>query len=67
MVVLSTAHAAKFPDAVAKACGVRPPLPDWLSGLNERREHVTVLPPDATEIERFVLAASRAAREGAAA
>jgi threonine synthase len=42
-------------------------LPDWLSGLNERREHVTVLPDDQKEIEAFVLAASRAAREGAAA
>ena len=67
MVVLSTAHAAKFPDAVEAACGARPPLPDWLSGLNDRREHVTVLPADQKEIETFVLAASRAAREGAAA
>ena len=30
MVVLSTAHAAKFPDAVEAACGRRPKLPDWL-------------------------------------
>ncbi len=67
MVVLSTAHAAKFPDAVEAACGARPPLPDWLSGLNERREHMTALPNDQKEIETFVLAASRAAREGAAA
>jgi threonine synthase len=67
MVVLSTAHAAKFPDAVEAACGARPPLPDWLAGLNERPEHVTVLPNDQKEIETFVLAASRAAREGAAA
>jgi threonine synthase len=67
MVVLSTAHAAKFPDAVEAACGARPPLPEWLSGLNERREHMTVLPNDQKEIETFVLAASRAAREGAAA
>jgi threonine synthase len=67
MVVLSTAHAAKFPDAVEAACGARPPLPEWLSGLNERPEHMTVLPNDQKEIETFVLAASRAAREGAAA
>ena len=33
MVVLATAHAAKFPDAVEAACGVRPPLPDWLCDL----------------------------------
>jgi threonine synthase len=67
MVVLSTAHAAKFPDAVEQACGARPPLPDWLSGLNERRERVTELPFDQKAIETFVLAAARAAREGAAA
>jgi threonine synthase len=42
-------------------------LPDWLSGLNERREHITTLPPDPAQIEKFVLAAARAAREGAAA
>jgi len=67
MVVLSTAHAAKFPDAVEAACGHRPQLPEWLSDLNERPEHVTTLPADQKEIEKFVLSASRAAREGAAA
>ena len=67
MVVLSTAHAAKFPDAVEAACGLRPKLPEWLGDLNERREHVTRLPADQKQIETFVLAASRAAREGAAA
>jgi threonine synthase len=29
--VLSTAHPAKFPDAVKAACGVVPALPDWLA------------------------------------
>src|SRR5437763_6757035 len=29
MIVLSTAHPAKFPDAVEAACGTRPALPDW--------------------------------------
>jgi threonine synthase len=67
MVVLSTAHAAKFPDAVEAACGVRPALPDWLSDLNERPERVTVLPVDQSAVERFVLTTSRAAQQGAAA
>ena len=67
MIVLSTAHAAKFPDAVEKACGVRPPLPDWLADLGARAERVTVMPPDQAAVERFVLDVSRAAREGAAA
>ena len=67
MIVLSTAHAAKFPDAVEAACGMRPGLPDWLSDLETKKENITVLPPDQAQIERFVLAASRAARGGAAA
>ncbi|MGB7039830.1 MAG: threonine synthase, partial [Xanthobacteraceae bacterium] len=67
MVVLSTAHAAKFPDAVEAATGVRPALPDWLSDINHRPERVTVLPADQSAVERFVLATSRAAQEGAAA
>jgi threonine synthase len=67
MVVLGTAHAAKFPDAVEAACGQRPPLPDWLADLNERPERVTTLPVDQGSVERHILSASRAAREGAAA
>jgi len=67
MVVLSTAHPAKFPAAVKAACGVEPPLPDWLADLPKRKERVTVLPADQAAVERFVASASRAAREGAAA
>jgi threonine synthase len=67
MVVLSTADPAKFPAAVKAACGVEPPLPDWLADLPNRKERVTVLPADQAAVERFVASASRAAREGAAA
>jgi threonine synthase len=67
MVVLSTAHPAKFPDAVAAACGVRPALPDWLADLPSRKERVTVLPADQAAVEAYVAKASRAAREGATA
>ena len=67
MVVLSTAHAAKFPDAVEAACGARPTLPAWLSDIEHRPEHVTALPADQSAVERFVLKTSRAAQEGAAA
>ena len=67
MVVLATAHAAKFPDAVEAACGVRPALPEWLSDLDKRPERVTVLPAEQAAVERFVMATSRAAQEGAAA
>lgn len=67
MVVLSTAHPAKFPDAVRAACGITPTLPAWLADLAKRPERVTVLPADQSAVEKFVSSASRAAREGAAA
>jgi threonine synthase len=67
MVVLSTAHPAKFPDAVEAACGIMPKLPEWLGDLGARSECVTVLPADQAAVEKFVSTASRAAREGAAA
>jgi len=67
MIVLGTAHPAKFPEAVEAACGVRPGLPDWLSDLPQRPERATAMPVDQAAIEKFILAASRAAREGAAA
>jgi threonine synthase len=67
MVVLSTAHPAKFPDAVKAACGVAPPLPDWLGDLSKRAERVTVLPAEQAAVDNFVAWASRAARQGAVA
>jgi threonine synthase len=67
LIVLSTAHAAKFPDAVETACGSRPALPEWLAHINERPERITALPPDQPAVEKFILTTSRASREGAAA
>jgi threonine synthase len=67
MVVLGTAHAAKFPDAVEAACGVRPPLPEWLADLHERPERVSALPADQAALERHILSVSRAVHKGAAA
>lgn len=54
MVALACAHPAKFPDAVAKATGVRPALPPALADLMERKERVTVLPNDLQAVESFV-------------
>jgi threonine synthase len=67
MVVLSTAHPAKFPAAVEAACGVRPALPDWLADLPRKPERQTVLPADQAAVEHFISSVSRVAREGAAA
>jgi threonine synthase len=65
-IVLSTAHPAKFPDAVEAACGVRPHLPAWLDGLMTKSEHITVMKNDSAEVERFVRSVSRAAKQGVA-
>jgi threonine synthase len=67
MVVLATAHAAKFPDAVEAACGVRPVLPEWLADLDRKPERVATLPVDQSAVEHHILSVSRAAHEGAAA
>jgi threonine synthase len=67
MIALSTAHPAKFPGAVAAACGVRPALPDWLADLPQKPERQTVLPADPAAVEHFISSVSRVAREGAAA
>jgi threonine synthase len=65
-IVLSTAHAAKFPDAVEAACGVRPQLPAWLDGLMTKPERVKIIMNDQVEVERFVKSVSRAAKQGVA-
>ncbi|MEQ1950845.1 threonine synthase [Mesorhizobium sp. CN2-181] len=64
MIVLGTAHAAKFPDAVKAASGVTPALPGWLSGLMEAEEKYTVLPSDLKIVEDYVSRHARAARQG---
>jgi threonine synthase len=46
MVVLATAHPAKFPDAVEAASNVRPPLPEHLADLFDRPERFEVCPND---------------------
>ncbi|MBS7702317.1 threonine synthase [Chelatococcus asaccharovorans] len=60
MVVLSTAHPAKFPDAVERASGIRPPLPAHLADLLGRREHFTVVANDMSAIEAFIRDRARA-------
>lgn len=54
MIVLSTAHPAKFPDAVEAATGVRPPLPPHLADLFDRPERYEVVPNDYGTIRRVI-------------
>ena len=54
MVVLATAHPAKFPDAVEKAVGVRPALPARLANLLDRTERVEGLANDAAALKALI-------------
>ncbi len=63
-VVLSTAHPAKFPDAIAAITGKRPALPERLSGLLTAHERFTTIDNDLKEAERLVESVTRATSEG---
>ncbi|PLW74977.1 threonine synthase [Cohaesibacter celericrescens] len=63
MIVLSTAHPAKFPAAVVEASGQYPALPVWLSDLLERDERLTVIDNSLEKVEAFILAHARAASD----
>ncbi len=54
MVYLSTAHPAKFPDAVAEATGGDAPLPPRLADLHQRPERFDVLPNDLAKVKAYV-------------
>jgi threonine synthase len=56
VVVAATAHPAKFPDAVERATGIRPPLPARLADLYQREERYGVLPNDLAAIKAAVRA-----------
>lgn len=66
MIVLGTAHPAKFPAAVKAASGVEPALPPHLADLMERPEHFTLLANDQGRIEDFIRRNARAVRGAAA-
>ncbi|MGB0148189.1 MAG: threonine synthase, partial [Ilumatobacteraceae bacterium] len=61
-VCLSTAHPAKFPDAVEKATGIRPELPPELGDLMQRTERISDLPADLAAVSDFVRGVSRVSR-----
>ena len=59
MVAVSTAHPAKFPDAVEEATGIAPPLPARLADLHERPERYEVLPNDLAAVQAHIRACAR--------
>ncbi|MDO8295008.1 MAG: threonine synthase [Caulobacter sp.] len=56
MAVLSTAHPAKFPEAVSAATGATPEIPAAARGLAARPERYDHLPADADAIMAYVRA-----------
>jgi threonine synthase len=56
VVILSTAHAAKFPEAVKAATGESPVLPHKARSLAARPERFDHLPADAEAIKAYVRA-----------
>jgi threonine synthase len=54
VVAVATAHPAKFPDAVERATGVRPRLPERLANLFEQPERVEVLPNDLRTVQGYI-------------
>lgn len=54
IVTLATAHPAKFPDAVERACGIRPPLPRRVQHLFDREERYDHLAADAEGLKAYI-------------
>ena len=54
LVMLATAHPAKFPDAVRAATGVVPALPARLADLERRPEHFTLMPNELAAVRRQI-------------
>jgi threonine synthase len=60
VVVLSTAHPAKFPEDVERASGVAPALPFGVADLAARPERFERLPPDVAAVTDYVRAFAQA-------
>jgi threonine synthase len=60
LVTLATAHPAKFPETVARATGVTPPLPGKCADLFAREETIEPLANDAQKVKTFISSKSRA-------
>jgi threonine synthase len=60
MIVLSTAHAAKFPEAIERALGRQPEQPKRVKVKLGQEERLTVLPNDYKSVADFISAGARA-------
>jgi threonine synthase len=59
IVVLATAHPAKFPDVVNEAINIHPALPEHLKDLLSRQEKYTTMPNDINKIKDYIYSNSK--------
>ena len=59
LVVVSTAHPAKFPDAVESATGIRPEAPPRLAKIMKLPERLEKLPNRLGSVEDFIKSRAR--------
>jgi threonine synthase len=59
IIALASAHPAKFPDAVERATGIRPPLPLRIADLYDRPERTHTLPNDLSAVQHFMAERAR--------
>lgn len=62
VVTLATAHPAKFPDAVERAIGCRPALPQRIGDLFEREERLVTLPATLGAVTSYIAARAMPSR-----
>jgi threonine synthase len=62
MVMLATAHPAKFPEAIERAVGASPAVPERVARQRERPERLTILPNDFSAVSTFIGERARARR-----
>lgn len=60
MIALSTAHPAKFPEAVEAACGRTPAIPERSAALAQLPERFDHLPADGEAVKAYIRAFARA-------
>lgn len=53
-ICLATAHPAKFPDAVHQAIGTKPPVPESLRDIDQRKCRYEILPADTKTVKEYI-------------
>ena len=54
VITLATAHPAKFPEAVLKATGVNPELPERLKFITKEKENYFNMSNSVNEVKNFI-------------